>query len=103
MDCLRQIVLNYGKDMRTLVKRSSDIPEDRGRVGYTGPPRQKETLIKVNENLKRLNHLDSCLKSSNEAYHHPFQCNFSLASRSSVRVRGEASEQHRRKKDKERS
>ena len=42
-DCLLQIALNYGKDTRTLRKRSSDIPEDRGRVGYEGPPRQKET------------------------------------------------------------
>ena len=39
------------------------------------------TLIKANEYLKHLNHLDFCLKSSDEAYHHPFQCNFSLASR----------------------
>ena len=28
--CLMQIVLNYEKDMHTLVKRSSDIPEDKG-------------------------------------------------------------------------
>ena len=68
--------------MRTLQARSSDIPEDRGRIGYEEPPRQKETTIKVNELLKHLNHLDLCLKSSDEAYRHPFQCNFSLASRS---------------------
>ena len=90
-DCLLQIVLNYGKDMHTLRTRSSDIPEDRGRIGYEGPPRQKETTIKTNELLKHLNHLDFCLKSSDEAYHHPFQCNFSLASRHKIRVRGEAS------------
>ena len=101
-DCLLQIALNYGKDMRALRKRSSDIPEDRGRVGYEGPPWQKETTVNINEFLKHLNHLDFCLKSSDEGYHHPFQCNFSLGSRSSVRVRGEASEAHRQQKPKER-
>ena len=96
-----QIALNHGKDTRALRKRSSDIPEDRGRVGYAGPPRQKETTIKPNEFLKHLNHLDFCLKPSDEAFHHPFH--FSLAARSSIRVRGEASEAHRRQKDKERT
>ena len=47
VDCLMQIVLNCGKDMHTLVKRTSDFPDDKGRIGYDGPPRQKETLIKV--------------------------------------------------------
>ena len=77
-DCLSQIAVNYGKDVRALWKRSSDITEDHGRVGYEGPPQQKETTIKTNESLKHLNHLDFCLKSSDEGYHHPFQCNFSL-------------------------
>ena len=77
-DCLLQIVLNYGKDMHTLRARSSDIPEDRGRTGYEEPPRQKETTIKVNELLKHSNHLDMCLKSSDEAYHHPFQNFYNL-------------------------
>ena len=103
VDCLMQIALNYGKDMRARRKRSSDIPEDRGRVGYEGPPRRKETTIKPNEFLKHLNHLDFCLKSSDEAFHHQFQCNFSLAARSSIRVRGEASAEYRRQKDKERT
>ena len=101
-DCLLQIALNYGKDMHTLRSRSSDILEDRGRVGYEGPPRQKETTIKTNELLKRLNHLDLCLKSSDEACHHPFQCNFSLGSRSKIRVRGEASAAHRVEKQMDR-
>ena len=74
-DCMLQIALNYGKDMHTLRTRTSDTPDDRGRVGYEQPPRQKETTIKVNELLKHLNHLDLCLKSSDLGYHHPFQCN----------------------------
>ena len=45
-DCLLQIVLNYNKDMHTLRSRSSDIPEDRGRVGYEGPPRHKERSLR---------------------------------------------------------
>ena len=93
-----QIVLNYGKDMA----RSSDIPEDRGRIGYEEPPRQKETTIKVNELLKHLNHLDMCLKSSDLAYHHPFQCNFSLASRHKIRVRSHTSAIHRADKNADR-
>lgn len=76
VDCLMQIVLNYGKDMHTLVSRTSDIPEDMGRTSYEEPPRQKETLIKVDEYLKHLNHFDFCLKSSDEAYHHPFSMQF---------------------------
>ena len=91
VDCLTQIVLNYGKDMHTLVKRSSDIPEDMGRIEYEGPPRQKETLIKVNEHLRHLNHLDFCLKSSDHDYHHPFQCTFQLAAKSNVQVRSDTS------------
>ena len=63
-DCMLQIALNYGKDMRTLRARTSDTPDDRGRVGYEQPTRQKETTIKINELLKLLNHLDLCLKSS---------------------------------------
>ena len=82
--------------------RSSDIPEDRGRTGYEEPPRQKETTIKVNELLKHLNHLDMCLKSSDLAYHHPFQCNFSLASRHKIRVRSHTSAIHRADKNADR-
>ena len=40
-DCMLQIALNYGKDMHTLRSRTSDIPDDRGRIGYEQPPRQK--------------------------------------------------------------
>ena len=102
VDCLTQIALNYAKDMHTLLRRSSDIPEDQGHVGYEGPPRQKETTIEPNEFLKHLNHFDFCLESNDEAFHHPFQCNFSLAARSNNRARGEASAEHRRQKDNER-
>ena len=102
-DCLMQLALNYGKDTRTLRKRTSDTPEDRGKVEYDGPPRQKETIIKTNEFLKHLNHLDLCLRSSDAGYHHPFQCNFQLASRSNIQVRGEASEARRKQRDKERN
>ena len=101
-DCLLQIVSNYGKDMHTLQARSSDIPEDRGRIGYEDPPRQKETTIKVNELLKHLNDLDLCLKSSDEGYHHPFQCNFSLGSRHKIRVRSHQSAIHRADKNADR-
>ena len=101
-DCMLQIVLNYGKDMHTLRSRTSDIPDDRGRVGYEEPPRQKETTIKVNEFLKHLNRLDLCLKSSDLGYHHPFQCNFSLASRRKIRVRGQQSAEKRGEKNAER-
>ena len=41
-----------------------------------------------------MNHLDFCVKSSDEAYHHPFQCTFQLAARSIVRVRSDASAQY---------
>ena len=49
VDCLTQIALNYGKGMRTLVTRTSDIPDDKGRTGYDGPPRQKETLLSAQQ------------------------------------------------------
>ena len=88
--------------MHTLRSRTSDIPDDRGRVGYEEPPRQKETTIKVNEFLKHLNHLDLCLKSSDLGYRHPFQCNFSLASRRKIRVRGQQSAEKRGEKNAER-
>ena len=101
-DCMLQIALNYGKDMHTLRARTSDITDDRGRVGYEQPPRQKETTIKVNELLKHLNHLDLCLKSSDLGYHHPFQCNFSLASRHKIRVRSQISAVNRGEKNAER-
>ena len=110
-----QIALNYGKDMHTLRARTSDTPDDRGRVGYEQPPRQKETTIKINELLKHLNHLDLCLKSSDLGYHldlclkssdlgyhHPFQCNFSLASRHKIRVRSQVSAVNRGEKNAER-
>ena len=101
-DCLLQIPLNYGKDMHTLRSRTSDTPDDRGRIGYEEPPRQKETTIEVNELLKHLNHLDLCLKSSDLGYHHPFQCNFSLASRHKIRVRSQVSAVNRGEKNAER-
>ena len=101
-DCMLQIALNYGKDMHTLRSRTSDIPDDRGRIGYEQPPRQKETTIKVNELLKHLNHLDLCLKSSDLGYHHPFQCNFSLASRHKIRVRSQTSAMNRVEKNADR-
>ena len=88
--------------MHTLQARSSDIPEDRGRIGYEEPPRQKETTIKVNELLKHLNHLDLCLKSSDLGYHHPFQCNFSLSSRRKIRVRSHNSAINRIEKNADR-
>ena len=101
-DCMLQIALNYGKDMHTLRTRTSDTPDDRGRVGYEQPPRQKETTIKINELLKHLSHLELCLKSSDLGYHHPFQCNFSLASRHKIRVRSQVSAVNRGEKNAER-
>ena len=102
VDCLMQIALNYGKDMYTLVKRTSDFPDYKGRIGYDGPPRQKETLITANEYLKHLNHLDLCLRSSDHDLQHPFQCT-SNSLQDPVRGAGEASAQYRKEKDKERS
>ena len=64
--------------------------------------KKKLYTIKVNELLKHLNHLDLCLKSSDLGYHHPFQCNFSLASRHKIRVRGQQSAEKRGEKNAER-
>ena len=81
--------LNYGKDMHTLQKRSSDIILQKRRRSLS--PTNFSSI---------LDRLGFCLISSDEAFHHPFQCNFSLAARSNIRirVRGEASAEHRRQR-----